>query len=130
MNIFEKAAKGKYRFNSMKGNLSVEDLYDLPLTSAQGVSLDGLAIDVNREIKATEEESFVSENKPNTILAAKFDILKHIIKAKIEEIESAKLAAGKKAKKAELVGILAEMEAAALRTDNDPAAIRKMIAEL
>ena len=49
--MFERAAKRKLRFTSSKGSLSVEDLYDLSLTS-----LDSIAKGVNRQLKAEAEE--------------------------------------------------------------------------
>jgi hypothetical protein len=36
MNIFEQATRAKIRFSTPVGMLSVEDLWDLPLTSTQG----------------------------------------------------------------------------------------------
>ena len=51
-NLFEVAARKKYRFDSQKGLLSVEELWDLPLQSTKSVSLDSIAIALNKEIKA------------------------------------------------------------------------------
>ena len=42
IDIFKQAAKAKLRFPSSKGELRVEDLWDLPLTSKTGPSLDSL----------------------------------------------------------------------------------------
>ena len=36
MNIFETAARNKVRFESSKGLVTVEDLFDAPLTSKNG----------------------------------------------------------------------------------------------
>ena len=52
-NMFEKAVKGKYRF-PYKGQIAVEDLYDLPLGS-----LDTVFKTLNAEVKKTDEESLL-----------------------------------------------------------------------
>ena len=62
----------------------VEDLWDLPLTSATKANLDQIAVDLNRQLKGTEE-SFVSTGKKNTVLELKFEIVKHIIGVRVAE---------------------------------------------
>ena len=87
--IFEKAAKQKLRFQSTQGNLSVEDLYELSLTS-----LDSLAKGVNKVLKESNEESFITtKTKTNTTLELKLELLKHIITDKQAEQEAKKLRA-------------------------------------
>jgi hypothetical protein len=84
-NIFEQASRTKLRINTTIGNLSVEDLWELPLTSANKVNLDAIAVDLNRQIKATAEESFVKSAKKDEVLQLRFDIVKHIIETRVEE---------------------------------------------
>lgn len=94
MNIFEKATKTKLRFDTTKGLLSVEDLWEYNLTS-----LDTIAKGVNKKLKEESEESFIQKkSKSNVELELKLEILKHIIKSKQDEAEVAKNAAEKKAK--------------------------------
>lgn len=83
MSLFEKAAKQKLRFNSTKGQLTVEDLFDLSLTS-----LDNIAKAVNRKLKDEVEESFIKKKSTaSTELELQLDILKYIIeyKTNVEE---------------------------------------------
>lgn len=87
-NIFEQAARTKLRFDTERGQLSAENLWDLPLTSEHKLSLDKLAVELNREIKATAEESFVKNAKKDTVLQLRFDIVKHIIDTKVAENEA------------------------------------------
>ena len=91
MNMFEKATQQKLRFNSVMGNLTVEDLWDLPLktTSDARASLNNVAVVVNRLLKANKEElDFISDTpKADSILELKMDILKHIIQVKLEAAE-------------------------------------------
>jgi len=84
-NIFEQASRTKLRINTTIGNLSVEDLWELPLTSANKVNLDAIAVDLNRQIKATSEESFVKSAKKDEVLQLRFDIVKHIIETRVAE---------------------------------------------
>ena len=91
MNLFEIATRKAIRFPSIKGELSTEQLWQLPLTSKVGVDLDTLAKAINKELKSTEEESFVATNSNprRNDLQVKLDILKHIIGVKQEEIAAA-----------------------------------------
>lgn len=86
MELFEQASRIKLTFVTTKGILSTENLWDLSLES-----LDTIAKAVNRELKASEEESFVkTRTKANTELQLKLDILKRIIQVKLEEVDAKK----------------------------------------
>lgn len=86
MNLFENAARGKYRFPSIKGEITVEQLFDLPLQSRSGFDLDSVAKAMNAELKATVEESFVQMINPRkTELDEKFELVKHVIKTRLDE---------------------------------------------
>lgn len=90
-NIFEEATKHKIRFPSDKGMLTVEDLWDLPLTSTRNTSLDSVALAVNRELKETDEISFVNpsgKNNENKVLRLAFEIVRHIIEVRKAERNS------------------------------------------
>lgn len=109
--MFEKASRLKLRFNTERGLVTVEDLWDLPLTSRNGVSLDILAKSLNKQVKESEEESFVVEkNEKNRVLDLKFEIVKHIIKVKLEEREVEKKKADNKAKKEVILNIMAKKQ--------------------
>ena len=82
--MFESASRLKLRFDSQVGQLSVEDLWDLPLTSAFKANLDAIAVELNRQLKGTEE-SFVSTGKKNAVLELKFEVVKHIIGVRVAE---------------------------------------------
>lgn len=100
--MFERAAKRKLRFMSNKGGLSVEDLYDLSLTS-----LDTLAKGVNRQLKAEAEESFIEKKSATSSdLELQLEILKHVIADKMAVAEASKKRAETIAKKAQIDDIL------------------------
>jgi hypothetical protein len=113
--MFEKATRLKLRFPSPKGALSIEDLWDLPLTSANGPNLDKIAQALNRELKESANESFVVRTTAvNTALQLKFDIVKHIIDIKLVEEEASKTRRENKQKKDKIMEIFARKQDAAL----------------
>ncbi len=82
---FAAAATIKLRYPSSKGLLTVEDLFDLPLTTtrANGVSLDTIAKAAHKLVKEAEEISFVDESTPrSTGDELALDIVKDIIAVK------------------------------------------------
>lgn len=110
INIFEQASRIALRFSTVKGELTVEQLWQLPLTSNSGFDLDTLAKRLNAAVKETAEESFVSVavNPANERLTLAFDLVKHVIAVKIAENAAKRDAAAISAKRAELKEILAE----------------------
>lgn len=111
MSIFEKATKQKLRFNQLAGILTVEDVWDLPLTSRSGMSLDNLAKAINKAIKDEEEESFVvSRSKASEKLKLQFDIVKHIIEVKLEERDKRAKEQEAKARKEKIMEVLARKQ--------------------
>ena len=87
VNLFLLASRKKFRFPSDRGDLTVEQLWDIPLTSRSGFSVNNIAIAVNNELKSLEEESFVetSQNPRRDDLRAMLDILKAVIAIRQEE---------------------------------------------
>lgn len=118
MNIFEQASREAIRFESSRGQLSTEQLWDIPLQSKSGFDLDSIARTVNTSLKSVTEESFVTpKSSPEK---AKFElmleIVKHIIAAKIELNELARARAANAAEKNKLVSILAEKQDVQLKS--------------
>lgn len=116
INIFEQASRRALRFSSNKGDLTVEQLWNLPLQSRAGFDLDTVAKTANSALKLVDEESFVEtrQNPAKAELVLKLDIVKHIIAVRIAENEAARTAADRKAKKDRLLEILAKKDDAAL----------------
>lgn len=124
MNIFETAARKKFRFPSVKGDLNTEQLWDLPLIAkgrtgvAPLADLDSVARGINAELKSVTEDSFVAV-KPdprNADLAMKLDILKHIIAVKQDEATKAQASADRAEKRRKILEALAQQEDKALTT--------------
>lgn len=112
MNLFELATRNAYRFESVKGNLSVEDLWQLPLTTrGNGTSLDDVAKSIYSQLKASEEVSFVAkQTTANTVLQNKLEIAKYVISVKLAEAETAKVKADKAAERSKLLDIIARKQ--------------------
>jgi beta-glucosidase-like glycosyl hydrolase len=110
MNLFEAAARGKYRFTSAKGQITTEDLFDLPLTSKNGFDLDMVARSVNNELKAASEESFVTTNRRNTELENKLEIVKFVIQLRQAEKAEAADRAERLARKRKILDAIENKE--------------------
>lgn len=106
--MFEKASRLKLRFKSVNGLVSVEDLWDVPLTH-----LDSIAKALRKELRENEE-SFISETKKNTTNELAFEIVKQVIEVRLAEKEEKKAAAEKAAKKQRLLEILENKQNASL----------------
>jgi hypothetical protein len=104
---FEQAARKQFRFDSSKGQLSVEQLWQLPLTG-NGVNLDDIAKALFRQIKdADGEVSFVKPTvAADNMLQAKFDIVKHIIDVKLAERDAADKAAATRVKNQKIMALI------------------------
>ncbi len=107
--MFLEATKMKLRVDTERGQISVEDLWDLPLTG-NGVCLDGIAKALNKAL-SDSEESFVGEpSKAVGKLQLQFDIVRFIIKDKLKARKLAKKAKEDKDKKERILRIIEDKE--------------------
>ena len=61
--MYEVALRTKLRFDSPKGELSLERIWEMPLRSRDDFNLDIIAQTVSKALKGVSEESFVSTRK-------------------------------------------------------------------
>lgn len=113
-NIFEYATRSKLRFASIRGELTVEQLWDVPLRMKNGdhFDLNNIAQRANAALKEIDAENFV-ENKrtpAHEVCEQRLEVVKCIIGVKLAEEEAAKSLAAKKQKKEKLLDILAEKQ--------------------
>lgn len=115
-NIFEYAARNKLRFPSIRGELSVEQLWDVPLRSRDGFDLNVIAKAASKALKDVAEENFVETSKTveHTRRETAMGVVKHVIDTKLAEEKAAKDRAAKKQEKERLLSILAEKQDGAL----------------
>lgn len=110
INLFEMATRKKFRF-PFKGMISVEDLWDLSVQN-----LDTVFKALNAEVKQAKEESLLTtKSTEETILDAKIEIVKHIVKVKLEEANERTKAAEKREQKRRLQELIATKQDAELQ---------------
>jgi hypothetical protein len=111
-NIFEYATRNKIRFSSSRGELTIEQLWDVPLRSKDDLNLNAVAQAASKALKAASEESFVETARTalHVKLEATLEIVKHVIGVKLAEEEAAQTRAANKLEKERLLQILAEKQ--------------------
>ncbi len=123
--MFKQASKMKLRFATSKGNLSVEDLWDLSLPA-----LDRLAVSYDEELAKSPRKSFISNDSPkNDELELKFNIVKDIITDKLKEKADRDQAKQKAAEKAKLLDLLDKKQSEKLENLSEEE-LRQRLAEL
>jgi hypothetical protein len=113
-NIFEYATRNKIRFQSSRGELTLEQLWDVPLRGNNGEAFDlnAVAKMANKAYKDISEESFVETVKTQEHVRREMalEVVKYVIDAKLADEEYAKRRADNRLEKEKLLGILAEKQ--------------------
>jgi tRNA uridine 5-carbamoylmethylation protein Kti12 len=129
--MFEEITRMKARFDSPQGQLTVEDLWDIPLTAHKNkANLDDIARELSRQVRESETESFVI--KPplkNAAAVVKLETVKHIIKVRLDEQEAAALIRANHEKKQRIMEIIAHKEDESLANQSIDD-LRKMVESL
>jgi hypothetical protein len=112
INIYEYATRNKIRFSSTRGDLTVEQLWDVPLRSSDDFNLNAVAKAANNAVKKINEESFVEVRRTSQHerLETALEIVKHVIEIKLADEAAAKRRAENKQEKEKLLAILAEKQ--------------------
>ena len=110
-NLFIIATRNKYRY-PYKGLISTEDLWDLSLQS-----LDSIFKTLNSQLKELGEESLLVEveDKGAEVLRNKIDIIKYVLRVKLETKARNEQAAANAAKRQRIMEVIASKEDAALQ---------------
>lgn len=109
--MFEQASRLKLRF-SYKGNLSTEDLWDLPFPA-----LDEIFRNLTREAQEKQEASLLKADAllpPG--LTLKIQIVKHVFEIRSAEQQEREKVSERAAQKKELLDIIAEKEKDGLKS--------------
>jgi hypothetical protein len=108
--LYKFAAQNRLRFPSKKGELTVEDLFQLPLKSQTGFDLDTVARAINAQLKGVSEDSFVddpADDPRKTSLRVSLDIVKDVIATKQAENRAVVAKAHKTAERKKLLDAIA-----------------------
>jgi hypothetical protein len=85
LELVQKALFKNYKFPSAKGELSLSDVVNLPLTSETGASLNDTAKKLHGKIVVAQQEDFVNETAASAadqISSDKLEIVKWVISVK------------------------------------------------
>jgi DNA gyrase/topoisomerase IV subunit A len=128
--LFEYATRNKLRFMSVKGELTLEQLWDVPLRSRDDFNLNAVAKVANMAKEAIEV-SYVETTKTeaNVRLETALEVVKYIIDVKLADEALAKKRAENKIEKEKLLAILAEKQDGKLSALSE-AELKKRIAAL
>ena len=130
-NLFEYTVRSKLRFASARGELSAEQLWDVPLRSRDDFNLDAVARAANKAWKAVSEESFVETTRTpeHDRREAALAVVKRVIEVRVAEENAARDRAVKKVEKETLLRVLAEKQEGKMSALSE-AELKKRIAAL
>lgn len=110
-NIFEQASRKKLRYQTTRGMITTEDLWDLSLED-----LDKVAKAINKQVKDSAEESFI---KKRTVADKKavlqLEVVKSVINTKLLEAEVREKKAEIKVKRDKMLELIAQKEESAMQ---------------
>jgi hypothetical protein len=114
MSNFKQATRERLRFETSKGLLSTEQLWDLNLTS-----LATIVRSLKKQLKKDNDDelSFLDDtsNPVDKTLELKFNVVKEVYIAKKEEMESIRNEASKKEHNQKILELIAEKQEGDLR---------------
>ncbi len=106
MDNFKQATKEKIRFSTSRGNLSVEQLWDLPLTE-----LDELAVQLEKDYNESGKKSYlVKRSVKDKMTKLKFDVALEVLSTKVQENEAALEAKENKEHNQKILRIIADKQ--------------------
>lgn len=117
--MFATATRKKLRFGSSRGEIDCEMLWTVPLRSKDAFNLNDIAERANAQLESTAKTNFVpaatKRNPEQKQAALRLDIVKHVIRVKMDEEEKAMEAAVAREERAKLLDALAEKEDAEIK---------------
>lgn len=109
--MYKEASKQKLRFTTTKGNLSVEQLWELSLDE-----LNGLALGLEETYKDSGKKSFLTTRSVKDKTAKlRFDIVLDVLNTKVDEANAAKEAKDIKAHNEKILELIQGKEDEALK---------------
>ena len=107
---FETATRRKLRFQTTRGNLTVEDLWDVPLTV-----LDESYKGLSREIREAEDDSLLTKRDSGVETAVlKRELVKHVVEVRQAEALAKQAQTARRAQAARVRELIAQKQDEAL----------------
>jgi len=104
--MYKEASKLKLRFSTTRGNLTVEQLWDLSLNE-----LDSLAVSLEDAHKKSKGKSFLDKRtSKDKGLKLQFDIALDVLQTKVEEFEAIRGEKEVKEHNQKILGLIAEKQ--------------------
>lgn len=104
--MYKEVSKQKLRFSTNKGNLTVEQLWDLSIQD-----LDNLAVSLQEDYESSGKKSFVlKKSAKDKTTKLKFDVVLDILTTKVEEAEIAANKLERKEKNKKILELIAEKQ--------------------
>lgn len=106
--IFEIALKRKFRYDTSKGAITTEQLFDLPLADSNKPCLDTVARTIYTELRDISEGSFVdaAPNPRKDELTLKLEVVKHVIEAQKAEVAARRKAAERETERRKILSAI------------------------
>ena len=112
--MYKKAAKLKLRFISSKGQLTVEQLFDLSMTELSSL-IKKVNADLKKETRVDDDLGFLEgKDETESLNSLRFDILKDVYLTKKQERDDAAEDQDRKARRQRIAEIIREKEDKAL----------------
>lgn len=118
MNVIEQAVREKLRFATVRGALTVEQLFDMPLVASDGFDLDSLSRVLLSDVKDYGQESLVKKdvNVSRDAAELRVAVVKHVIDAVQEKLDEKSAAVAKQQRRQKLLAALETKESEELAT--------------
>ncbi len=111
MENFKSASQQKLRFQTNRGSLSTEQLWDLPLTE-----LDALAVSLESEHKQSGKKSFLTKtSEKDKTSKLRFDVVLEVLTTKVEEAQVLSEAKEIKEHNSKIISLIAEKQDESLK---------------
>lgn len=109
INLFEVASRKKFRFETRRGEVTVEQLWEVPMTGID--SIDTIAIKLNSDLQQSSVKSFVHDSTPaDTETTQKLELVKYVIAVRKAEAKARTEKAEKAAERKQLREAIAEQK--------------------
>jgi len=110
MDLFTTAVKTGLNFQTSRGVVLPQDLWNMPLTCKGDFNLDTISRDLLKKIRSTQEDSLVSVSKVDSVDELRLEVLKFIIADKQAEAAASKLAVANKQERDVLLALKAKKQ--------------------